>query len=387
MGHLDCITDFDSSIRRLLPGPLRQAGLALVTLDRDDLQEAVVSLEQQAQVAVEQQAQVAVEDPAALIYAHAVGLVSAQLGISGLPGRATAVKLATMRLLTLKEEHVSQLLEEDGCGNLSRAGLEWERAQAGRLRAFITVWQEFDGRDPRRSQEVQEKVSREIQRLQSIPHSRIFELGLRAARGARLRQLGDPVGAYADLSSVTKVSPDVPFLTYAKAQLAQVLFMAGRGEESQDVAASAADRALMGREDATALVAYLTWALVPISRGRYDEVARMVSEITAVRKDAGVLVAASLESLHAWKAMVEADHERAVKHLLRLRDESGGWWNVGADSILLLIRAAHYAGLGSQIPPIQRLIRSGDCPVSIEFQDTVIDYMEAFQAWDSHDPT
>ncbi|TDS87594.1 hypothetical protein [Nesterenkonia aurantiaca] len=43
LGHLDCITVFDSAIRRLLPGPLRQAGLALVALDRDDLQEAVVS--------------------------------------------------------------------------------------------------------------------------------------------------------------------------------------------------------------------------------------------------------------------------------------------------------------------------------------------------------
>ncbi|MBO0595324.1 hypothetical protein I2485_11300 [Nesterenkonia sp. E16_7] len=379
LGHLDCVTAFEPAIRRLLPGPLRQAGLALVALDRDDLQEAVASLERQAQVAM--------EDPAALIYAHAVGLVSAQLGISGLPGRATAVKRATMRLLTLKEERVRQLLEEDRGGDLPRVTLERERAQAAGLRAFIMVWQDFDGAEPGGSREALEDASREIQRLQSIPHSRIFEVGLRAARGARLHQLGDPVGAYADLSSVTTVSPNVPFLTYAKAQLAEVLFMAGRWEESQDIAASAADRALLGREDATALVAYLTWALVPISRGRYDEVAPMVAEITAVRKDAGVLVAAGLERLHAWRAMMEADHEQAVQHLLRLRDESGGWWNVGAHSILLLVRAAHHAGLGSLIPPLQRLIRSGDCPVSGEFQDTVLDYMEAFRAWESHDPT
>jgi len=379
LGHLDCFTLFESQIRRLVPGPLREAGLAFVELDRDDLHLAVVALERQPQLDP--------EDPGALVYAHAVALISAQLGINGLPGRAVAVKIETIRMLTLREESINQRLDAEDYGSLPRVALEWERAHAAGLSAFIRLWQVFDGQDPRKIREAEEDISREISRLETIPHSDIFEVGLRAARGARLRQLGDNLGAYADLSTVSTVSPDAPFLTFAKAQLAQVLFMAGMWEESKDVAASAADRALLGREDATALVAYLTWALVPISRGHYDDVASMVAEIDAVRKEMGALVSAGLERLHAWKAVVDADHDQAVQHLLRLRDESGGWWNVGVDSLLLLVRSAHYAGLGSLITPLQRVVATGDCPVSADFQDTVVDYMEGFQAWDAHDPT
>jgi len=378
IGHLDCFTAFESSIRRLEFGPLRQAGMALVALDRDDLLEAVSALERQTSF-----------DPlaeGALVYAHTVAVVSAQLGISGLPGRAVSVKLETLRMLSLVEENFLQRLEDHDYGKYPRAALEWERAHAAGLSAFIRLWEVFDGQDPRKIREAEEDISREIDRLEQISHSDIFEVGLRAARGARLRLLGDTVGAYADLSTVLTI-PDAPFLTFAKAQLAQVLFMAGMWEESKDVAASAANRALLGREDATALVAYLTWALVPISRGRYDDVAPMVAEITAVRKEMGALVSAGLERLHAWKAVVEADHDLAVQHLLRLRDEAGGWWNVGVDSLLLLARASHYAGMSSLVSPLQQVVVTGDCPVSRDFQDTVMEYLEGFQAWGRHDPT
>ena len=379
LGHLDCFPAFESALRRLMPGPLRQGGLALIALDRDHLHEAVGALERQTQVDP--------DDPAALVYAHAVALVSAQLEISGLPGRAVAVKLATLRLLELKEQHVSQLLAEQGREDRPRVALEWDRAHAAGLRAFIRLWQDVEGNESSQGQDLESVVAQEIQRLQGMPHTRIFEVGLLAARGARLRQIGDLVSAYADLTAVTTVSPDMPFLAFARAQLAQLLFMAGLWEESQDVASTAADRSLLDREDATALVAYLTWALVPIGRGRYDDVAPMISEIDAVRRESGMLVSANLERLYAWKAVVEADHEQTVQHLLRLRDESGGWRNVGIESVLLLARAAHHAGLGSLIPPLQRLVLSGDCPVSAKFLGPVADYIEAFQFWESHDPT
>ncbi|MGJ9424375.1 LuxR C-terminal-related transcriptional regulator [Nesterenkonia halotolerans] len=379
LGHLDCFPPYESSLRCLKPGPLRQGGLALVALDRDDLPEAVAALERQARVDP--------EDPAALVFAQAVALVAADLGIMGTPGRAEAAKRETLRMLAVREEHLDQRLASQDLVHVPREALEWERAHAAGLSAFIQLWQVFDAQDPRTVQEAEAEISREIQRLEQIPNSEAFQVGLKSARGARRRYLGDPVGAYADLSVVMAVSPDMTFLTFAKAQLARVLFTAGLWEEAMDVAAAATDSALLRREDATALVAYLTWALIPISRGRSADVAPMIEEISAVRKDAGVLVSSALEHLYAWTAVVDADHERAVRHLLRLRDEAGGWMNVGIDAVLLLVRAAHYAGLSSMIPSLQRVVQAGDCPVAPQLEGSVLDYMEGFQAWEKHDPT
>ncbi|MBE1514703.1 helix-turn-helix transcriptional regulator [Nesterenkonia halotolerans] len=350
-----------------------------MALDRDNLPEAVAALERQTRVEP--------EDPAALVFAQAVALVAADLGIMGTPGRAEAAKRETLRMLAVREQHLDQRLAAQDHGDAPREAMEWERAHAAGLSAFIQLWQVFDAQDPRTVQEAEAEISHEIQRLEQIPNSEAFQVGLKSARGARRRYLGDPVGAYADLSGVMAVTPDMRFLTFAKAQLARVLFTAGLWKEAMDVAVAATDSALLRREDATALVAYLTWALIPISRGRSADVAPMIEEISAVRKDAGVLVSSALEHLYAWTAVVDSDHARAVRHLLRLRDEAGGWMNVEIDAVLLLVRAAYYAGLSSMIPSVQRVVQAGDCPVAPQFEGSVVDYMEGFQAWGRHDPT
>lgn len=379
LGHLDCFVLFESKFKALPPSALRQSALALEALDRGQLRDAVAALELHARVDP--------EDPAALSYAHALALVAGQLGIRGRFGRATLVKQETVRMLEAKERSLLERLAQEELTPQSRAALEWELSHAAGLAAFIRLWQTFDVQDPGMMRTAEADLSREIEQIERVPHSALFVTGLRAVRGSRRRHLGDPVGAYEDLSPTMASSVEVSFLAYDKAQLAQVLFMAGLWEEAMDVAAVAAGDALLQGEDATSLIAYLTWALVPISRGRHDDVAPMIAEIAAVRKDAGVLVSSTLEYLYAWEAVVSADHERAVQHLLRLRDEAGGWMNAGIDAVLLLVRAAHYAGLGSMIPALHSVVSTGGCPVSAELEDAVTDYMEAFQAWERHDPT
>ncbi|WP_028464136.1 helix-turn-helix transcriptional regulator [Nesterenkonia alba] len=379
LGHMDCLPPFGAALRRLEPGPLRQGGLALLALEENDLSEAIAAVERQPRFDVTAQG--------ALVFAHAVANLSAQLGIQGIIGRAAQVKMHTLMMLSAMEENlrhrIASYSEDDP---LPVEGLEWERAHAAGLRAVIELWQVLEHRDPQMMRRAVDDISLELKRLEQVPITEMFQVGLRAGRGTRFRQISDPVRAYEDLTKATETAQGSQFLIYAQAQLAHVLFTAGFWQEAEDVAAYAAGRALAAREDASALIAYATWAMVPLCRGDYEQVQPLIEELEEARSSTGPILAASLEYLHAWRAVIEADHELTVQHLLKMRDTSGGWWNIGIDPMLLLVRAAHYAGWGSAIQPLYRAVTSGDCPARDEFQYAVTSYMEAFQAWQAYDP-
>lgn len=377
LGRAHKMQGFEAAIKSLEQGPLRQAGLALLEANRNRLTGAVRALEAQPRIDF--------TEDGAIVFALVVALVTSRLGISGIPGRGPGVKMQTLMMLSALDENLRHRIEEGQCPD-QKAMLEWQRAHAAGLRAFIELWQLLDHRDPRMMLRTVGEISEEIHLLERVPNSDMFQMGLLAGRGTRLRQLSDPRGAYSDLSRVVSTSATMPFLTHAQTQLARVLFAAGFWEESGDSSSAAASRALLYGEDSAALVAYATWALIPVSQGRYDEVEPLIQEMTTVRKDAGPAVGAALDYLQAWKSVVEGDHETTLQYLLRMRDDLGGWWDFGVDPMLLLVRAAHYAGRGSMITTVHQAVLSGDFPAREECRAPIAAYMEALQAWVAHDP-
>ncbi|WP_192595841.1 helix-turn-helix transcriptional regulator [Nesterenkonia lutea] len=378
LGHLDCFVRFESAIRSLVPGLLRQAGIAFVELDRENMHGAVAALEQQRWSDA--------GSPAGLTYAYATAHVTVQLGIRSASADIGDIQNETLAMLEVMDQDLSRRIELQDQGETPRSALEWERAHVTGLRASIRMWRAMERREPHRMSEAVELITGELHTLHDIPGSELFQLGLLAARGTRLRLIGDPNSAYADLHSTGVIPPDLPLLTYSRIQLSHVLFMAGFWEEGEDVVASSGGSALSAGEDSIALLSYLTWALVPVARGRYDDVAPLVAEISAVRKEVGPVVSAALAYLHAWKAVVEGEHEDAVQQLLRMRDDSGGWARAGIEPMLLLVREAHYAGWGSLVTSLRRAVATGESPARAEFLETVTDYCEAFGAWQAHDP-
>lgn len=379
LGHVRQLHVFKETIQTLDRGPLRQAGLALLEADGNNLIGAVEALEAQPRLDC--------HDDGALVFAIAVAHVTARLGISGISGRAAGVKMHTLMMLSALDENLRQRIEAGEAHNGREIPLEWERAHAAGLRSFIELWQLLDHRDPRMMLRTVEEISGEIHRLDQIPGSEIFQPGLLAGRGTRLRQLSDPSAAYADLSRVTASTAPALFLSHAQTQLARLLFGAGFWEEAKDFSRGASGRAVLDGEDASALIAYATWALIPVSQGRYEEVEPLIQEMIAVRKDSGPAVCAALDYLQVWKAVVEDDHETALQYLLRMRDELGGWWDFGVDPILLLARSAHYAGGRSIVSGAHQAVLAGDLPAREECRVPIAAYMEGLQAWAAHDPT
>lgn len=70
---------------------------------------------------------------------------------------------------------------------------------------------------------------------------------------------------------------------------------------------------------------------------------------------------------------------------MAMRDDAGSWWAIGVEPLLLLVRAAHFAGWRSMIAPLRKSVDMGEVPVGEEFAKAVADYAEAFDAWGSGD--
>lgn len=376
LGHLEVLPQFAAAFEQLSPGPLRQGAITLQKLAQSDLMGAVS--------AVEAQYGVDYNTPGALTFARAVARVSAQLGLSGITQRAMTAKSQTVMMLADYELLLARRIA--AAGPTESPALEMQRAEAVGLRAIISMWQQLEHRDPERMREALTEVSEILEGLSTIPHTEHYRAAVLAGRGARWRQLSEPVSAFKDLSAVLELEQTGSLADYARAQMANVLFGAGFWDESEQLALESAQDALLTGEDVQTMIAYSTATLIPLGRGEIERIGPMAVQLDAVRNSYGPLFSVAMDWIDGLASAMAGEHEITVQNFMRMRQEAGGWWNIGLEPVLLIARSACYSGTGHTVTPLFQALRSGDSPALEEgFQIFVDLFLRAWIARDRGD--
>ncbi|GAA1802479.1 LuxR family transcriptional regulator [Nesterenkonia flava] len=370
LGRLERLVEFEPALRSLPSSLLRQGALAALALGQGDLTGALEALETHEGADH--------TEIGALVYAQAVAETGMHL----------ALHHAHWKLRTPGQRAVQMLTawEQDLCQRRCDAAAEPLRARICGVRAFIRLWESFSRRDPEGLKQSVTEMENLLKELEEIPGTEVYTAGLRAMRATRLMQLGQRDEIYPDLLELVDFPVPHHFLLYMQTQLALLLFSAGYWEEAENLASRAAGRALLSRESSASLISYAVVALTRGFQGRWDEVAPLIDELGRVKMSYGPLVASIYDWVCACRVGGLGDHEEALRHLLRMRDEQGGWWSIGPEPMLLLARSAYYAKARTLGAQVLRSVLAGDTPLSPELSHTVaVNYLAGFAAWSDGD--
>lgn len=372
IGRPDALVEFKETFAALPGSPLRQAGLALIALQTGDVESAVE--------AVQQQGRVEPGMPGALIYAQAVADTSMNCAMRGLLGRANAARMRTLVMLTVYRE---QLLNDKAEKPMAFGAMsdEWHLGYVESIRSAIDLWQMFEYKDSAQMVQAIEDISVALERIEQLPYTDYVGLSLRAARGTRLRQLGDPEAAYRELKVVADGDHSNGFLLHAQAQLALLMFSAGYWDEAHETARKAAGRVLLRGEDASTLIVYAVATLVPVLRGEGEREERLLAELSEIKAENGPLLGGIVDWVKACRSVAARDDEVAAQRLLQMQEEYGGWWTLGIEPIILFSRCLRRTGWFSMLSRLKSSVATGEVPALDEVRQAVLVYIEGIEAW------
>lgn len=371
LGRKDHLLELESELRGLPSGPLRQGALAILALEQGDTARSVEALEAQREFEY--------TETGALVFAQAVAEVAFQLTLYDVPWK---LRMSVRRGVAMLDSWERDLNSQAG-----DAVVEMLRARVNGVRAFIRLWDIFSRRDPVGLRESLPALDALVDELGILPGTDVQMACVRAVRAVRRMHLGERDNGYPDLLELAELQTSHHFVLYIQTQLALLLFSASYWDEAEEMAFRAAGRAMLSRESPVSLFSYLVAAVTRGARDRWEDVDYMIETLGTVRTAYGPLVAAVYDWTCAIRAESRGEQAEVAGHLLRMRDEPGGWWFIGPEPMLLLVRSAHCAkawALGSQL---RRSVLAGDIPLSPELSQVVaLNYFSGFAAWARGDP-
>lgn len=360
---LYALTAFEPVIWNLPPSAIRSAMLALIALERNDVDHALKELDQSHELPQDY--------VRLLIFARALADVTGLFMARGDLGAGRGMDLHR-RVLDALDQLEGRLEEKQQIGHVLG------------MKALLRICLRINEEQEEDYSHLLPEGAGFLEHLEAYPTADFARLAILSLRGTYYRQIGEFEKAYQDFSYVTSFPLKDGYVVHAHTQLAMLLFSAGLWEEAEETAARAAEAQLLQNENTNSLLLYTTAALLP--SGRTGENAEFLMEqLESVRRQAGPVFQTILEWAHALRAAAQGDHEGVARHVMNMRNSSAGLTVAAVDLLMVLAKALHFCGWSGMLPPLLRSLKQ-DIRMESKQGRIVIAYVEGVERWSAGAP-